>query len=259
MPSTAPAARTVRVEPVMGTVVSFDVRDDAPGIDDALAHAVAVLHAIDETFSTYRPSSAISRLERGDLALTDAPADVRWVLVRCAQLRQETGGYFDVRATGRLDPSALVKGWALERATRVLEAAGLGNFCITGGGDVVCRGAAAPGDRWHIGVQHPLDREAIAAVVVGTDLAVATSGAYERGDHVRDPYGGAAPRGVRSVTVTGPDLGFADAYSTAAFAMGAQGPAWTAHLPARGYEAMTILAAGTVRSTPGFPAQETIR
>jgi FAD:protein FMN transferase len=53
------------------------------------------------------------------------------------------------------------------------------------------------------------------------------------------------------VTVTGPDLGTADAYATAAFAMGAGGPAWTRGL--RGYEAMTILAGDVVLYTPGFP------
>ena len=55
-----------------------------------------------------------------------------------------------------------------------------------------------------------------------------------------------------SVTVTGPDLGTADAYSTAAFAMGEQGPHWTLGLD--GYEAMTILADERVLTTPGFPA-----
>jgi thiamine biosynthesis lipoprotein len=59
---------------------------------------------------------------------------------------------------------------------------------------------------------------------------------------------------VLSVTVTGPDLGTADAYSTAAFAMGLDGPAWTLELDV--YEAMTILADGTILSTPGFPALE---
>jgi thiamine biosynthesis lipoprotein len=52
--------------------------------------------------------------------------------------------------------------------------------------------------------------------------------------------------------ITGPELATADAYATAAFAMGTRGPAWTARL--RGYEAMTILADERVLSTPGFPA-----
>jgi thiamine biosynthesis lipoprotein len=83
------------------------------------------------------------------------------------------------------------------------------------------------------------------------ELAVATSGLYERGDHIIDPASGGAPAGVLSVTVVGPDLGVADAYATAAFAMGRQGPEWT--LALAGYEAMTILSDETVLTTPGFP------
>ena len=93
----------------------------------------------------------------------------------------------------------------------------------------------------------------MANVVEVHDLAVATSGTYERGAHILDPHSGAAPAGVLSVTVTGPELGTADAYATAAFAMGVDGPTWTARL-AGGYEALTILADGRVLSTPGFPA-----
>jgi len=69
---------------------------------------------------------------------------------------------------------------------------------------------------------------------------------------VLDPHTRRAPAGVLSVTITGPVLATADAYATAAFAMGVQGPKWTARL--RDYEAMTILADETVLSTPGFPA-----
>ena len=54
------------------------------------------------------------------------------------------------------------------------------------------------------------------------------------------------------MTVSGPDLGLADAYATAALAMGADGPAWTLELD--GYEALTILADETVWTTPEFPA-----
>jgi len=98
----------------------------------------------------------------------------------------------------------------------------------------------------------PLERDFVAAVVEATECAVATSGAYERGDHVLDPHSGLPPTDVLSVTVIGPDLASADAYATAAFAMGSLGPHWTARL--RGYEAMTIMADGTVFSTQGFPA-----
>jgi FAD:protein FMN transferase len=241
---TAALDKHVHVEHVMGTAVTFDVRGAQPE-GDAIAAAVAWLHDVDAEFSTYRPESAVSRLVRGELAIADTSEQLRWVVRRCDRLRKETGGFFDAYATGAFDPSALVKGWAVQRAADGLQAAGLERFCINAGGDVVARG------RWRVGIRHPLDAQAIAAVVEAEDLAVATSALYERGAHVLDPASRSAPEGVLSVTVAGPDLGLADAYATAALAMGADGPAWTLELD--GYEALTILADETVLTTPGFP------
>jgi thiamine biosynthesis lipoprotein len=254
MTATLPA-RHVHVEHVMGTVVSLDAR----GVDAALAHAafgrlMAWLHDVDRRFSTYRADSEIARIDRGELLLEAAGADVRWVLERCARLRHETGGAFDEYAAGPLDPSAFVKGWAVERGAALLGAAGLTDFSLNAGGDVVVRGGALPDHTWRVGIQHPHDRGAIAMAIDVTDLAVATSGTYERGEHLIDPRTGAPPAGVVSVTVVGPDLGSADAYATAAFALGLDGPGWTLGLD--GYEAMTILADDQVLRTPGFPTGE---
>src|SRR5207253_6327807 len=192
----------------------------------------------------------ISRLVRGELTLEDAHRDVRWILDRCEQLRQEIRGYFDARAAGTLDPSGLVKGWSVDRAAEILRQADVRNFAVNAGGDMRLSGRAIPELTWRVGIQHPLDRTEIASVVEANDLAIATSGAYARGDHVLDPHTGRPPYGVLSVTAVGPELGTADAYATAAFAMGEAGPEWTARL--RNYEALTILADGRVLSTPGF-------
>lgn len=248
--------RAVAFEPVMGTFVSVDVRGtvERPAVVDA---ALTWLHEVDARFSTYREDSEISLLDRGELRLAEAHPDVQWVLDRCLELRRETGGAFDVRAAGRLDPSALVKGWAVQRAADRIEGAGITDFCISCGGDLVVRGGALPLDTWRVGIQHPEDPDAVAVTVEGRRLAVATSGQYARGEHIAVPRSGEAPRGVRSVTVTGPDLGTADAYATAAFALGADGPAWTLTLPA-GYAALTVLAQDTVLMTPGFPVAEAL-
>jgi FAD:protein FMN transferase len=167
----------------------------------------------------------------------------------CEMLRAVTDGFFDARAASPdfLDPSGLVKGWSVDRAAAILDAAGIRSYAVNAGGDMRLRGGV-----WRVGIQHPLERGAVAKVIEATDLAVATSGAYARGDHVVDPHTRRPPVGVLSVTVTGPDLATADAYATAAFAMGAErAPHWTARL--HGYEAMTILADGRVLSTPCFP------
>ena len=217
------------------------------GVDaDAAEEVFPWLRRVDALLITYRPDSEVSPQARGALALRDADPLVREVLERCEQLRVETGGFFDARAGGRLDPSGFVKGWAVDRAAALLEARGARRFCVSAGGDLVARGGP-----WRVGVRHPRRRRRLAAALAVSDAAVATSGAYERGPHVLDPHTGRPASGVRSVTVVGPDLGTADAYATAAFAMGAAGPAWTAGLV--GYEAMTVIGE-RVLSTPGFAA-----
>jgi FAD:protein FMN transferase len=241
-----------RVEFVMGMPILVDVRDDAVR-DEDLDVLFDWLRRVDETFSTYNADSEVSRLNRGELTLAAAHPDVRAVAARCDELRAETDGFFDATFDGStFDPSGLVKGWSVDRAAAILDERGLRNYAVNAGGDIRLRGGALPEPGWQVGIQHPRVRSGVAAIVAGDDLAVATSGEYARGQHVLDPHTGAPPAGVLSVTITGPDLATADAYATAAFAMGGRrGPHWTARL--RGYEAMTILEDGRVLSTPGFP------
>jgi FAD:protein FMN transferase len=243
-----------RVEYVMGMPIIVDVRDEVP--DGAVDDVFAWFRWVDATFSTFKPDSEICRLDRGELSLDDAHRDVRAVLARCEELSDETGGYFDMRAgaTRALDPSGLVKGWAVDRAAALLDAAGTRSYAINAGGDIRLRGGALPEQVWRVGIQHPLEQARVAAVIETRDLAVATSGTYERGEHVFDPHTGQPPRGVLSITITGPDLATADAYATSAFAMGKRGAQWAATLD--GYEAMTILADGRVLLTQGFPVAD---
>jgi thiamine biosynthesis lipoprotein ApbE len=87
--------RTVRVEAVMGTVVSIDIRP--PLVEpSAIDAAITSFHNIDERFSTYKPTSEISRLARGELREADCSALVQHVLTICAGMRGDTKGAFDV-------------------------------------------------------------------------------------------------------------------------------------------------------------------
>jgi len=244
-----------RVEHIMGMPIVVDLRDGDPDTDTVLEKLFEWFGWVDTTFSTYKEDSEISRLNSGELALEHAHPDVSWVLARCEELRLETNGYFDVRAASSdaLDPSGLVKGWAVDLAAAILDTAGLRNYAINAGGDIRLRGRAIPSGAWRVGIQHPLQHDKVAKVIEATDLAVATSAQYARGRHLLDPHTHRAPRGILSVTITGPDLATADAYATAAFAMGkTRAIHWTARL--RGYQALTILTDGRVLSTPGFPS-----
>jgi thiamine biosynthesis lipoprotein len=214
----------------MGTIIGVDVRD--LGLPPEVLDAVfAYLHDVDRRFSMFKPDSEISRLGREELTEAEASPDVRVVLELCDDLWRTSGGYFDVRThrpDGRLDPSGLVKGWSIEEAARKIEAAGGRNFSINAGGDVVARGEPEAGRAWRVGIRHPRRADRVAAVLAIHDGAVATSGTYERGDHIIDPHTGRPPWGLLSVTVVGPSLTYADAYATTAFAMGPEGLAWVA-------------------------------
>jgi thiamine biosynthesis lipoprotein len=234
----------------MGTVFTIDIRDPGPWAD-AIGDVVAWLHRVDEVFSTYRAGSDISRIRRGELAVEDADPDVAVVLDLCARVEAETGGYFTAFWDTEIDPTGLVKGWAIEEASRMLTAHGSPNHAVNGGGDVQLAGESSPGQPWRVGISDPLDRLRILAVVPGRDFAVATSGTAERGAHIVDPVAGVPAAGLASVTVVGRSLTRCDAYATAAFAMGAEGVRWVEDLP--DHDGLVVFADGRVASTAGFP------
>ncbi len=115
-------ARTVHVEHCMGTVFSIDIRDRGAW-GDAIAEVVRWLHHVDRVFSTYRVDSDVSRMRRGELAVTDAHAEVARVLDLCAELQAETRSWFSARYDGRLDPTG--PGQGLGRRARQPDAEGL--------------------------------------------------------------------------------------------------------------------------------------
>lgn len=235
-----------QVEHVMGMAVAIEIRDEIPS--GAVERTLTWFRHVDRVFSPYRSDSEISRIARRTSTRQLTSPAVRAVLAQCDRLRALTGGFFDPLATGRLDPSGFVKGWAVERAVELLEQAGATRLAVNAGGDAVVRGEVP----WRVGIQHPIERERLAAVVELRDAAIATSGAYERGSHIINPHSKRPAEGLLSVTVLGPDLGFADAYATAAFAMGHSAPQWLATV--EGYEAMAILQDERVVCTPGFLA-----
>jgi thiamine biosynthesis lipoprotein len=245
-------ARRVRVEHIMGTAISIDLRD--ANVDGALMEtAFEWLRQVDARFSPYKPASEISRLGRGELLLDECHPDVGEVLSVCEDLRLESDGVFNAwacRSDGRLDPSGVVKGWAVELAAELLAHAGARNFCINAGGDIVARGSPQAGRAWRIGIRHPRDASALSAVVQVTNLAVATSGNYERGDHIINARTGMPSGELLSLTVAGPSLALADAYATVAFAMGNDGVEWVAGRP--GYSLYAVTGDGRVQYTEEF-------
>lgn len=234
---------------LMGMPVTVEIRD--PGI--TAEHIDAVFEyfvSVDEVFSTYNDNSEISRLNRGEICLDDCCDDVRQILALSEETRQQTRGYFDIERDGVLDPSGIVKGWAVDQAANQLKSVGWRDFYIDAGGDVHVSGLR-DGRPWRVGIRNPFRREENVKVLALTDCGVATSGTTIRGQHIYDPFQpGVALIDVLSVTVVGPSVCDADRFATAAFAMGRQGIAFIEAIP--DLDGYLIDAGGTATYTSGF-------
>jgi thiamine biosynthesis lipoprotein len=236
----------------MGTVVTFQLHSDVPlgKAEAALGEAVGWLHWVDGTFSTYKAASEVNRFDRGELEAGSESEELREVIALCRRMSEATGGFFDAWASTHFDPSGVVKGWSIDRASKLVASYGVTDHLIDAGGDLLMRGHPAGGGPWCVCVRHPSVPGAYCAALWLDEGAVATSGTYERGLHVIDPTNGEPADELLSVTVVGPDLASADAYATAALAMGARAPAWLSRL--EGYEAQVVTPEGRGWWTPGF-------
>jgi thiamine biosynthesis lipoprotein len=223
----------------MGTVFSFALA--CPPGGDVIRAVQNELDRIDRLFSTYNPESEISALADGRRRLRDCSPDVHEVMTRCAEAALLTGGYFSALHSGRLDPTGLVKGWAVARAAAMLSEAGSTCHAVNGGGDVLVIADPACDVPWRIGVS------GTSTVVRAHRAAVATSGNTERPGSVVDPFTRRPALGLRSVTVIGADIIMADAVATAALAMGDDAFAWLQRCP--GYDAVVVAGDGSVHDS----------
>jgi len=129
----------------------------------------------------------------------------------------------------RIDLGGIAKGYAVDRSMALLEKAGIHNALVRAGGD-----SRVSGDRWGrpwtIGVRDPRDRDGVVALIPLVDIALSTSGDYERFferngvryHHIINPRTGDSARELRSVTIIGPDATTTDALSTSVFVLGLQ-------------------------------------
>lgn len=234
----------------MGTIASVHVFDAAEPawISAVVELALAELERLEQMFSTFRSSSVISQINRGEMNLLDAPREVIEVFDACTWLEHASSGAFLARrGDDSLDPAGFVKGWAAEKTADVLRNHGLQNFIFWLGGDLVAHGEPAADRLWHVAIADPLSPREAAISVEIRNGAVATSGTSERGSHI---WNTATDHSLASFTVLGPSLSWADAFATAAFAQGESGLKWVAQFI--GYEAIAIDLHGVMTTTDGF-------
>ena len=236
---------------IMGMPVTIDVIDtiDTPAV---LAGVFDYFEYVDATFSTYKPESEISRINKKEVELSACSADMQKVFRLCAETKQATNGFFNIIARdGSYDPSGLVKGWAIHKAAEILKNKNIKNCYVEAGGDIQVSGTNTENSLWRVGICNPFDQNKIVKVVALDNVGMATSGTYVRGQHIYNPHDMQSQiSGVVSLTVTGPNIYEADRFATAAFAMGRAGIEFIEQMP--GLEGYMIDDSGMATMTSGF-------
>ncbi len=234
---------------LMGMPITLEVMGETITQDD-LDSIFAYFVSVDETFSTYKDTSEITRINNGELSVTQASKDVQTILALSAQTKKDTQGYFDIQRDGIYDPSGIVKGWAIHNAAHLLRTQGFRHFYIDAGGDVQVAGTK-DGKLWRVGIRNPFNRNENVKVLALTDRGIATSGTAIRGQHIYNPHQRDIPLvDVVSITVIGPNIYEADRFATAAFAMGKKGIQFIEGLA--GFEGYMIDAQARATFTSGF-------
>lgn len=235
--------RLIMGMPITVEIVGDDTTQYIEGVFDYFV-------TVDERYSTYKPTSEISQINNG------LPKD-RWsnemtqVLKLCEETKRQTNGFFDIERAGKLDPSGLVKGWAIHNAAEQLQEKGVHNFYIEAGGDTEVDGVGETGEPWIVGIRSPFDLSQIIKVIRLSDAAIATSGTYIRGEHIYNPHDSyRAANEVASLSIIGPNIYEADRFATAAFAMGGRGIEFISGRP--GLEGYMVDNKGIATFTSGF-------
>jgi thiamine biosynthesis lipoprotein len=207
---------------IMGMPVTVQIAD-ASATDEDIQEVFAYFHHIDTTFSIYKADSEISQINRGELKSSDYSNEMQKVLALCEETKNLTDDYFDINLNGILDPSGLVKGYAIWQGSQMLKNKGYRNFYIEIAGDIQTSGKNEKMESWKVGIQNPFNLKEIIKVLKISNKGVATSGNYQRGKHILNPKTKIAADEIASITVIGPNVYEADRFATAAFAMGQKG------------------------------------
>ena len=238
---------------VMGTVVTVDLFNCREGdqAQRSLERARELLHDVDRVFSTYKETSPLSRLRRGDISLGETPPQVADVLDLCQRAKSLSAGWFDPWAMpGGVDPTGYVKGWAAQRALDEFRGLDVSGAIVNAAGDIASFGGPTAATTFRTGIVRPDDPQRLAAVIE-LRHCLATSGESQRGAHLFNPFTREFTSAVASASVAGPDLGVCDAMATA-LSVGGHDVMVLIDVMDE-YEAMTIDAEGGLRATPGFP------
>ena len=193
--------------------------------EETMSKAFDYFTYVDNTFSTYKEDSEIMKLNHGEIRPSESSEDMKTIFKLAELTKKETFGYFNmVDRNSILDPSGIVKGWAINNAAKIICEAGFKNYYVEAGGDIQVNGHNNKDKKWVIGIKNPLKQDENVKVVYLSNEGIATSGTYIRGQHIYNPHDQKELfNDIVSLTVIGANIYEADRFATAAFAMGRKG------------------------------------
>lgn len=234
----------------MGMPVIVEIADHGAKEEDISA-IFAYFHYIDRTFSTYKNDSEMMQINRGERQEKDYSNEMKKIFALAEKTKRATKGYFDIKRKGIIDPSGIVKGYAIQQAAILLEKKGYKNFYVSIAGDTEVRGKKNSKTAWRVGVENPFNRTELIKIVALENKGIATSGTYIRGQHIYNPKNNVQNEAIIvSLTVIGPNVYEADRFATAAFAMGEKGIAFIQRQ--KDLEGYMVLQTGIAIFTEGF-------
>ena len=243
----------IRTEVLMGTIVTIQIVRDDEGASEAIERAFGWFREIEARCTRFEADSELMlACSRAGVATRVSPIVFEAVRFALA-VAEDTSGAFDpvtnrgqaregrkgtaeypsfrdvdidsdlqtiaVRRPLTIDLGAVAKGLAVDAAARELQS--FRDFAIDAGGDLYLGGRNSDGAPWSVGIRHPRNDGRLLDTLRVSDLAICTSGDYERPRHIVDPRSAASPDAVASVTVVASGAMLADALGTAAFVLGA--------------------------------------
>lgn len=153
---------------------------------------------------------------------------VRLINYRNIELDRSAQSVFLREKGMRIGFGGIGKGYAAEKTRQWLIQQGVKAGIVNASGDLTTWGLQPNGEEWTIGIADPDQSNSIFSYLKVSDMAVATSGNYEKFiqvngrkySHTIDPRTGLPITGIKSVTIITPNAELADALTTPVAIMG---------------------------------------
>src|SRR5438045_2725039 len=97
---------------IMGIPITVEIVDLQAGQSD-INRVFDYFKLVDQKFSTYKKSSEITKINKGKLKIKACSLEMKQIFKLASKTKQQTKGFFDITQNGQIDPSGIVKGWAI--------------------------------------------------------------------------------------------------------------------------------------------------